>query len=258
MDPTENLARNPSSLLLQLNEAALAAGFSAQAFCEVAGLEHPVFERSGKSPNACKVYLSAGIHGDEPAGPLAVLQLLRSDALSRDVDWTIFPLLNPSGLQLGRRETPEGIDLNRDYGDTPASNIIASQIRLLEGRTWHLALCLHEDSDGEGFYLYGHQRDPAKLDISDFVLRATTAIMPPDLRTEIDDMPAQNGRMFPPKSIMRATRSDMPEALFLWHRCAVDHVLTTETPSSWPLEQRVAAQIAAVTAAVRALSRTKI
>ena len=43
------------------------------------------------------LYLSAGIHGDEPAGPLALLELIRSDALPRDAHVWLCPCLNPTG-----------------------------------------------------------------------------------------------------------------------------------------------------------------
>jgi len=40
------------------------------------------------------VYLSAGIHGDELAVPLTLLELLRADALPRQDNWVICPLMN--------------------------------------------------------------------------------------------------------------------------------------------------------------------
>ena len=62
-----------------------------------------------------RVYISAGIHGDEPAGPLAALQLLQDDQWPADVAVWLCPCLNPSGILLNQRENFEGIDLNRDY-----------------------------------------------------------------------------------------------------------------------------------------------
>src|SRR5580704_3810007 len=57
-----------------------------------------------------RVYLSAGIHGDEPAGPLAVLQLLREDQWPPDAALWVCPCLNPTGFAANRRENAEGID----------------------------------------------------------------------------------------------------------------------------------------------------
>ena len=37
------------------------------------------FHRKAKAPGAKQIYLSAGMHGDEPAGPCAALRLLEED-----------------------------------------------------------------------------------------------------------------------------------------------------------------------------------
>ena len=62
-----------------------------------------------------RIYISTGIHGDEPAGPLAALELIQCDAWPADAAVWLCPCLNPAGFALNRREHPEGIDLNRDY-----------------------------------------------------------------------------------------------------------------------------------------------
>ena len=66
---------------------------------------------SASSPT---VYLSSGIHGDEPAGPLAIAALFGRAQLA-DVNWLVCPVLNPTGLAAGSRVNAEGLDLNRDY-----------------------------------------------------------------------------------------------------------------------------------------------
>src|SRR5437016_4571941 len=69
-----------------------------------------------QTPNATKrVYISAGIHGDEPAGPLAVLQLLQENRWPTHVDVWLCPCLNPTGFPLNSRENAHGLDLNRQY-----------------------------------------------------------------------------------------------------------------------------------------------
>jgi len=84
-------------------------------------LSLPVFTRAGhivgtsdpaSQEATLRVYVSAGIHGDEPAGPLAVRQLLQADAWPAGPGYWICPCLNPGGFRLHRRENPEGLDLN--------------------------------------------------------------------------------------------------------------------------------------------------
>src|SRR5262249_24471650 len=67
-----------------------------------------------RSPGS-RIYISAGIHGDEPAGPLAARQLLEENEWPPDASLWLLPCLNPTGFQLHRRENAEGIDLNRQY-----------------------------------------------------------------------------------------------------------------------------------------------
>src|ERR1051325_3282877 len=75
--------------------------------------------------HAARVYLSAGIHGDEPAGPLAALQLLRDNRWPDHLDLWFCPCLNPIGFALNCRENARGIDLNREYLNPVADEILA-------------------------------------------------------------------------------------------------------------------------------------
>src|SRR6266404_3911306 len=65
--------------------------------------------------HSSRVYISTGIHGDEPAGPLAVRQLLQENQWPADLSIRLCPCLNPTGFALHRRENDEGTDLNREY-----------------------------------------------------------------------------------------------------------------------------------------------
>jgi murein peptide amidase A len=80
------------------------------------GVELVAYHRVSK-PSLHRVYLSTGIHGDEPAGPLAVLQLLRENVWPQGVDIFLCPCLNPIGFSLNRRGNEKGVDLNRDSRD---------------------------------------------------------------------------------------------------------------------------------------------
>src|SRR5882762_1071159 len=57
-----------------------------------------------KTRHMRRLYISAGIHGDEPAGPLAVRQLLSDNAWPANIDVWLCPCLNPGGFRLNRRE----------------------------------------------------------------------------------------------------------------------------------------------------------
>ena len=76
---------------------------------------HRDAERLGGMGHVPRIYISTGIHGDEPAGPLAALRLLRENQWPANVDLFLCPCLNPTGFALNRRGNEKGLDLNRQY-----------------------------------------------------------------------------------------------------------------------------------------------
>jgi len=77
-----------------------------------------------------RIYISTGIHGDEPAGPLAALRLLQENQWPENVDLWFCPCLNPLGFASNTRENVRGIDLNREYLN-PLADEIKAHIRWL-------------------------------------------------------------------------------------------------------------------------------
>jgi murein peptide amidase A len=216
-------------------------GFAIETLGNFPGGPLTAFERAAAGP---RVYLSAGIHGDEPAGPLALLELLRSRALAPEIHWMICPALNPGGLAGGLRENLHGIDLNRDYW-TRATAEVASHARWLEARQVpDLFISLHEDWETSGFYLYeinlGSDHPPRVR----AVLDAIKPWFAPEPGFEIDGHLARElGWIF------HAAEADLPEAwpeaIFL-SKMGCELSFTLETPSRAPLADRVAAHVAGV------------
>ena len=100
------------------------------------------------------IALAAGVHGDEPAGPWALLAVVRDGLLDRRFSYRIWPCTNPSGYRAGTRENAEGHDINRSFhkgGTTPEARAMIAANR---DRTFALSLDLHEDFEADGFYCY--------------------------------------------------------------------------------------------------------
>lgn len=193
------------------------------------------------------IYLSAGIHGDEPAGPLALLELLRSDALPRQHDWAICPLMNPVGLRQGTRENADGVDLNRDYRDFRSLEIrshrdwIRDQVKEID-----LGIHLHEDWEAGGFYLYelNFGRSPSRAAA---LLEAARTFLPIETAGCIDGRSAQGGIIRP--DTVPELPEGHPESIYLYQQYG-GVLYTLETPSSAELALRVSALKAAVLEAV--------
>src|SRR5688572_24827862 len=105
-------AFNPPDLAARFESLARAAGFRIERFAEIAGTPLLALTRRTSGPRP-RIYLSAGIHGDEPAGPLALLELFTAGFFDTRANWFICPLLNPSGFLRGTRENADALDLNR-------------------------------------------------------------------------------------------------------------------------------------------------
>jgi predicted deacylase len=231
----------------RLEEAAKRAGFALSHYGKVGGTALPVLERRSREDGP-EVYISTGVHGDEPAGPMALLELLQKGGFPPTANYTLFPLVNPTGLLAGTRENADGIDLNRDYGLAPVAYETKSQLEWIGNRSFGLTLCLHEDYDGEGFYLYAHVDPSDATDYASLAIAAAAPFTGIDKRTEIDEMPAKGGRMYPPEDVIDSFGNDLPEALRLLFHHGARVSVTTETPSCQPITARIAAQCAAVQA----------
>jgi hypothetical protein len=69
-------------------------------------------------PGSRTLLVTAGFHGEEPAGPLALLELLPeivARARERDVGLRIYPCINPSGFEAGTRYNRSGHGPNNDF-----------------------------------------------------------------------------------------------------------------------------------------------
>ena len=88
--------------------------------------DHDVyFLTSGSAADKREViYLSAGLHGDEPAPPWALLEWAQENvAQLHERPFLIFPCLNPYGLTNNIRVNEQGVDLNRSFNHLDLSLI---------------------------------------------------------------------------------------------------------------------------------------
>lgn len=242
----DSSALDPLALQTRLRTSALRQGFRVETYGKID--RFPLLAMTKRTPGPKpRVYLSAGTHGDEPAGPAALLRLLDQGFFDARAVWFLCPMINPLGLSLRTRENADGLDLNRDYRGVPRSQEVQSHVRWLQSQpNFHLSICLHEDWEAVGFYVY--ERDPEPNGpVAESMIRAVSRVCPIEFAEIIDGRPAQGGII---RGLEDAVQKELwAEAVYLW----VNHAktcYTTESPSSLPLEQRVAAQCLAVQIAV--------
>jgi hypothetical protein len=224
-------------------------GWTAEIFHEASGFKWFALRRkpAARSPErGARIYISAGIHGDEPAGPLAALKLIQENRWPATAEIYLLPCLNPLGFVLNRRENAGGIDLNRDYRNPKAAENRAHIAWLERQAKFDLYLCLHEDWESHGFYLY-EQNPDGKVSLADQMIVAVKEVCPVELSEIIEGRAAQGGIVRP--NLAPQERPDWPEALYLIsHKSRQGYTL--EAPSDFSLTTRVKALVAAVNAAV--------
>jgi murein peptide amidase A len=202
------------------------------------------------TPHAPRVYISTGIHGDEPAGPLAARLLLQENDWPPDLEVRLCPCLNPTGFGRNRRENGDGLDLNRQYHAPQAEETLAHIAWLKRQPPFDLCLCLHEDWEAQGFYLY--ELNPDHLpSLAETMIAQVATLCPIDRAEIIEDRPAQGGIIRP--GLDPRTRRQWPEAFFLiTHKTRLSY--TAEAPSDFPLSMRVAALVSVVRVALETVS----
>ncbi len=113
-----------------------------------------VGNRSGDAP--LRVGVFAGLHGDEPEGVHAVVQLARlfeaNPELAAGYCVFLYPACNPTGLEDRTRHSRRGKDLNREFWRNSAE----PEVQLLEAELASQSLdgiiALHTDEHSNGVY----------------------------------------------------------------------------------------------------------
>jgi protein MpaA len=203
-------------------------------------------KRSGKKEGK-NVYLSAGIHGDEPAGPLAARRLLSENQWDPNLNLWFCPTLNPLGFTLNTRENERGVDLNRDYKNPKTPEVIAHIKWLNKQPQFDLSLDLHEDWESSGFYILEPQDQES---VGRLIIKEVSKNFPINTNSTIEGFPANNGVVSPKLNF--EDRPEWPEAFYLVKNKSRDdgHHYTFEAASDYSLEARVEALKTAVRTAI--------
>jgi len=182
----------------------------------------------------------AGIHGDEPAGVLALVRFLRDLAQTPELaaGYRIFayPICNPTGFEDNTRQSRQGKDLNREFWQASEE----PEVYLLEQELWthefHGIISLHSDDTSEGLYGFVNGPDLSK-DLLEPSLWAAERFLHRNTRLMIDGFRARRGLIDGGYS---GILSPPPEAK------PVPFQLTFETPAHAPLHLQVEADVAAL------------
>lgn len=235
------------AVLREVQAAAQAHGWTSEAFYKTGDMELFSLHRPSRiTHQASRVYISTGIHGDEPAGPLAALHLLRENQWPENLEAWLCPCLNPTGFVLNTRENDARKDLNRDYRHLETGEVAAHVRWLKQQPDFEVTFCLHEDWESQGFYVYELNPDH-QPSLAGKLVEAVARVCPIDLSPVIEGREAKGGIINP--ALDPASRPQWPEAFWLLQN-KTRQSYTLEAPSDFPVSTRVDALVAGVNAAL--------
>jgi hypothetical protein len=154
-----------------------------------------VFHGPATSVEPMRIGLFALVHGDEPAGALAMQCLLNrlvdDPAPAAGYELSFYPLCNPTGYEDETRHNRAGLDLNREFW----RNSALPEVRILEEelRTRHFdgIVALHADDTSDGLYGYSQGR-LLNENLLVPALRASAGVLPLNPREIIDGFEAHD------------------------------------------------------------------
>lgn len=201
-----------------------------------------IISRPKEALEGFKVGVFAGIHGGEEAGTLAVFELTRWAETDpeelRDFELHFYPVCNPSGFLTGDRFSRSGLDLNREFWSGSSEPEIVYLENELIRESYDVILSLHADDDSDG--VYGFVSGALlSAEVLEPALEAASAHLPRNEWPVIDGFAAERGIIkegYP--GVLSAPPEQRPRAL----------EVVFETPALAPMDEQVAASVAAVKA----------
>lgn len=154
------------------------------------------FQRTQKVKHRYRIGIFAGIHGDEPAGILGLMdfvrELDRDPELGREFELWLYPLCNPSGYLAATRESSARLDLNREFWCGSCQPEVALLEKELRERRFDGIIALHSDDTSKGFYGFARDRLISEQMLAP-ALAAADRHLPLDRNEIIDGFHAVNG-----------------------------------------------------------------
>ena len=193
--------------------------------------EYPMFSIILNKNNSKKtVCFSAGIHGEEPAGPLAILEFLRTFDYKKykSIKIIIFPVANPHGFDRGIRRNFLNKDLNGHFCNKKLSGENKILYNFIKDENIFFFHALHEDEEEKRFYLYLFEKNKEKI-YRDIIKLAEKYFLI-NRNKKIYDDPSINGL------IINRKDGSFEDRLF---RDGVKFSICTETPGKMLLSKRV-------------------
>lgn len=208
--------------------------------------------------NKKNILISAGVHGDEPAGVYAALKFIKYwlGPYKEDYQFVIFPCMNPFGFEANTLETESGHNLNRQFGiesSIPEARTVESYLRYLK-KEYVMTFDLHEiepSYEGEGFtpadnptdcYLYETITDNSPK-LGSKMIESLPKHLDYCHWPEIYEDISVDGVVSYPEGLQNAVYSQQTNFDGYLNGRYTSHSFTNETPVGWPMPDRIVAHM---------------
>lgn len=207
------------------------------------------------------VFISAGVHGEEPAGVFTLLRFLENDIhdFLDDYRFLIFLCVNPFGFEHSYRFNAKGIDVNRQFKSDTGCYEAAKVIQVLTrfARKFTCTIDLHETDPNwsdEGFtaadnprtfYMWETASDKS-IRIGDQVVKEVKKIVPVCDWPKIYGDTNHGGVIWYPEGCGNPVYAQGTTLDAYLNANYTPQSFTLETPCEWDLDKRVAVNLLAV------------
>jgi len=205
-----------------------------------------------------KVLISAGVHGDEPAGVHAILRFLKEEIQKYEdrFAFTIFPCVNPYGFVKSTKRNAQDLNINRQFKTGSAAEEVNLIMAQLEKDGYEFTMDLHEtgpdsfmdpDEPSEEhpseFYLWETCEDK-ELRVGHEIVKNIEKMGLPVCKwpTIYDDI-NNGGVIWYPENCGTAIYAAGTTFEAYLHTHHTKQAFTIETPSGWKLKDRILAHI---------------
>lgn len=231
---------------------------------------YALFSPAKPNDQRLNVLLSAGVHGDEPAGVHTVLEFLetKAPAYADRFRFFVFPCVNPVGFERDTINSGENLNVNRMFKtDTPSTEAKLVKAQL---EKWNVKFAftidMHEIPPywaDEGFtakdnpreaYLYETHADKTKR-----IGRKLLDELPKEIEVcrwpKIYGDKADRGLVSYPEGNFNPVYAEQTTLDGFLQANYSPHTFTSETPIGWPLAKRVRAQTSWLLSALKHYSK---
>lgn len=226
------------------------------------------------------VFISGGVHGDEPAGTQAAVKFVKEHMRGwiNFYNFVVIPCVNPVGYQINIREGSEFQDINREFfheTTSPENKLILKFLAKLDVRSYIMTIDLHEtraqerpaseypvnERHPDGFHMWEICSEEENR-IGNYVIDAVKEIMPVCKWSHIWGDINSGGVIFYPEGAVGEQYQDAHTFENFLRNNYSHHSITTETYSGNcfkldgdNLENRVQTQLTVINTALKHLPR---